>query len=398
MQRLKFPSRRRGFSFTEVLFAVVILGIGFIMVAGIFPVAIQQSKLTIDETTGAAIARGSVSYLQRAMTDNAGGTGATNCPPAQEGTLPATQYGIVQQLSYVLPNANASLVTALRGSQVLPEDPRYAFVGLYRRGGISTAPDSAAQLYVFAVQFTVGSVYNAAYDANTPTAAAPENNLMAHEVEVAVAHNVTALGGVDLIAFNTGCTDGANAAENRQLNYNVTGTNGTGAPVEGGYVVIAQDRLTGNNLGSLDGRIFKLGARRSDLDPDFRSYFPATLYNKLPSCQIFELDPSNNFVVDGGVDGIVKKYKNPTPPAADDVLGLGNSAGLSIDLPTSSTNSTLVTVQMTPTCSNTARAYVVGRSFADPRDPNAGNPLTDTKGFDGGSMVVGLYTTFVKIN
>ena len=33
----------RGFSFTEVLFAVMILGIGFIMVAAIFPVAIQQA-------------------------------------------------------------------------------------------------------------------------------------------------------------------------------------------------------------------------------------------------------------------------------------------------------------------------------------------------------------------
>jgi hypothetical protein len=30
------------------MFAVIILGIGFIMIAAIFPVAIQQSKLTVD--------------------------------------------------------------------------------------------------------------------------------------------------------------------------------------------------------------------------------------------------------------------------------------------------------------------------------------------------------------
>ena len=40
-----YPSslRHRGFSFTEVLFAVIILGIGFIMIAAIFPVALMQS-------------------------------------------------------------------------------------------------------------------------------------------------------------------------------------------------------------------------------------------------------------------------------------------------------------------------------------------------------------------
>ena len=33
------PLFRRGFTFTEVMFAVILLGIGFIMLAGMFPVA-----------------------------------------------------------------------------------------------------------------------------------------------------------------------------------------------------------------------------------------------------------------------------------------------------------------------------------------------------------------------
>src|ERR1700728_2071132 len=37
------PGRDGGFTFIEVLFAVILLGIGFTMIAGIFPVAIQQS-------------------------------------------------------------------------------------------------------------------------------------------------------------------------------------------------------------------------------------------------------------------------------------------------------------------------------------------------------------------
>src|SRR5437773_10279821 len=56
--------RRKGFSFAEVMFAVIVLGIGFIMIAAIFPVAIQQSKATNDETTAAATAKTQISTLQ----------------------------------------------------------------------------------------------------------------------------------------------------------------------------------------------------------------------------------------------------------------------------------------------------------------------------------------------
>src|SRR4051812_5408251 len=64
------PVRRRrrtdrsGFSFVEVLFAVIVLGIGFIMIAAVFPVAISQTKTTTEETNAAAIAREGVNYLQ----------------------------------------------------------------------------------------------------------------------------------------------------------------------------------------------------------------------------------------------------------------------------------------------------------------------------------------------
>ena len=55
---LQFPisSARRGFSIVEIMFAIMILGIGFIMVAAMFPVAIQQSQANVDQTTGRALA------------------------------------------------------------------------------------------------------------------------------------------------------------------------------------------------------------------------------------------------------------------------------------------------------------------------------------------------------
>src|SRR3954469_15114550 len=55
---------RPAYSFAEVLFAVAVLGIGFIMVAAIFPVAIQQTQLTLEETVGTATARNGMSYIQ----------------------------------------------------------------------------------------------------------------------------------------------------------------------------------------------------------------------------------------------------------------------------------------------------------------------------------------------
>src|SRR5438309_8931756 len=43
------PTRRHGFTFMEILFAVMILGIGFIMVAAMFPAALKQTQGNIEE-------------------------------------------------------------------------------------------------------------------------------------------------------------------------------------------------------------------------------------------------------------------------------------------------------------------------------------------------------------
>src|SRR3954463_6543668 len=48
---------RTAFSFTEILFAVMILGIGFIMVAAMFPVALQQTENSTSDTNAANMAR-----------------------------------------------------------------------------------------------------------------------------------------------------------------------------------------------------------------------------------------------------------------------------------------------------------------------------------------------------
>src|SRR5829696_3390380 len=63
------PLFRAGFTFTEVMFAVILLGIGFIMLAGMFPVAIQQTQTNVEESTGANVARAAAHYMEETLTE-----------------------------------------------------------------------------------------------------------------------------------------------------------------------------------------------------------------------------------------------------------------------------------------------------------------------------------------
>ena len=56
--------RHRGFTLTEVLMAVGILGVGLTMVASIFPVAVDQSRLSRDQTCAALCARSAAALLR----------------------------------------------------------------------------------------------------------------------------------------------------------------------------------------------------------------------------------------------------------------------------------------------------------------------------------------------
>src|SRR5690348_14150276 len=79
------PNRlmRRAFSFTEILFAVMILGIGFIMIAAVFPVAIKQTAQTGEESIGASVAREATATLTSLNNSNL-------MPPTVPQVIPAT--------------------------------------------------------------------------------------------------------------------------------------------------------------------------------------------------------------------------------------------------------------------------------------------------------------------
>src|SRR5439155_25661815 len=112
------PARngRRGFSFIEVLFAVMILGIGFIMIAGIFPVAISQTASSQEETIGAASVNGAVAALAKMPYPS---------------SLTANDQ-VIRLTDDATSSATAPTWKQLKGNQIL-QDPRYAWVPLLKR-------------------------------------------------------------------------------------------------------------------------------------------------------------------------------------------------------------------------------------------------------------------------
>jgi type II secretory pathway pseudopilin PulG len=138
-------ARRGGFTFVEVLFAVLLLGLGFIMIAGIFPVAMEQTTRTANETTGALVAQDAIREIQTVA-------------DKQNATFPL----IIQQNSYgpIFPIAitvtpfsqnspNDNTLTELSGSAYYPSDHRFGWVGFYRRPNIT---DPYAQVWVIVLQ------------------------------------------------------------------------------------------------------------------------------------------------------------------------------------------------------------------------------------------------------
>jgi hypothetical protein len=234
--RIEGTWRRRGFAFTEVLFAVMVLGIGFIMIAAMFPVTIQQTKLTLDESVGASMARGALAYLQTQATE-------ANFPVSAPTIVPGT-YGPVQVVSMPQAFTASALIkpgwVATRGNYINPSDPRTAWVPLYLRGFTASGdPSPYAQVFIIAVKarnkpsYVASDVYPGA---DTPT---PWAVLEPRRVAVNLTYDALSLRGRMTI---------------------LAGGNAYAAP--GAYVIIANDQNSNpprNITGQSTGRIYRLG-------------------------------------------------------------------------------------------------------------------------------------------
>lgn len=197
------PRRHRGFTFTEVLFAVMLLGVGFIMLAGIFPVAIRQAQSSVEQTNAAAIARLAADTLR---------------PLATLETLPVTGNEVRQ-----LPPRRE----LLRGC-VLTQDRRFAWTALYRR----RANTNYAELIIL-----VARVRGADQFATLPFV----TGQITEQAAVEATFNWDGVNGVSTVNF----------------------IDEDGAAVEDGYVVCATPDLGDPSIVAHVGNVYRLGFRQS---------------------------------------------------------------------------------------------------------------------------------------
>jgi prepilin-type N-terminal cleavage/methylation domain-containing protein len=328
--------RRRGFSFTEVLFAVIILGIGFIMVAAIFPAAIQQGKLTNDETNAAAIARGAFNAIDQLPnssslfvgTSATSGVGTVSVGRVYSFRNPQPSSFSPKQLPSPgdpFPRPQDELWSAIGGNYLLQSDPRFAWIGLYRRDGDydrgtgKTVNGSGyAQVFVVPVQVQNRSQFDRSDYYASPAPASPAlYNLQARPVTIKVWDKYQGLE-TDMIGFDT---SGSGSSPEKQ---------DVAAVAEGAYVIVSDDNLAAPNTGALNGNIYRVGNRRSEFDntADF------------PNHDVWELQPGNDYSPTGGL----------------------------------------------PQHVDSAAAFVIGRSY---------NANTGT--FEGAAQDISIYTTFIQL-
>jgi type II secretory pathway pseudopilin PulG len=270
-------SRRRraaapaGFSFVEVLFAVMILGIGFIMVAAIFPMAIQQTHTASDESVSASVAWNALNVIQSKFSDAELPPVGAPSPYLQHGlpgvlrsfrdpqakgvaTLTGGQYagrdkyttpkggGVVDtdpknQITYAQPSDY--LWNRVKGESVVVDDRRFAWVGFYRRHllpGTLGDPAPYAQVVIVVARARESSAYGTR-DVTEKALA----NLQPRPVRFYLTTDGTGPKVEQLVTFTNG-----DASEK-------------GAVAEGAYLVVAHDKLFGDAQGVMNCAVFRIG-------------------------------------------------------------------------------------------------------------------------------------------
>jgi len=227
---------RRGFTFTEILFSVLILGIGFILIAAIFPVALRQTQSTAEETVAATIAKGGVSYLVKYNTQANWYTPST--ATNSDGLVHA--IGPVAVPSEPVPT-NTTLWPLISGNLILPSDSRYAWIPMYRQGQDPTAsPANSKPLpYIQVIVVGVQARNRSFYDSND--LATRTNSMVTLEARPVLA------------TFSQA---------NEQVTFTaVSGDDNTTCISDSAFVVVAND----TNAGVTNGWIYRLSTNAGGL-------------------------------------------------------------------------------------------------------------------------------------
>ena len=349
---------------------MIILGVGFIMIAAVFPVAIKQSKSTADETSTAAFAGNGAAVLNDIATDADMSIQKFNPP-----NIP----GIIARYSHALVIGAAEIPA----TQTLPYSGSAIRGKHYTRrpirvtpGSLLTAPTtrqpntqsavSCTGHVMVCVQSTLRPTFtDADIRPNPPTLASWNspawNNLRPRPVTIEIANGDDNLGNPDLIGFSDSSTIGA---------IGVPAGLFPQAVAEGSYVIVRADIDTTHPAGRLTGKVYRVGAHRPDLEV-------ASAASKIPSVYYSQTSWQQQFDKSGNFTGM--RISMNSPPGNDfqyipaDLSMAGWNEIGDVEKP--------------------IEAWVVGRSIAI--DPKTGQPDDISQGFDGPAMDVGMYSTFV---
>lgn len=390
---------RRGFSFTEILFAVMILGIGFIMVAAIFPVAMQQTAQSGDEVVAASISKEATDSLTSVANNfiMPPTIPASQLPPPKPNpgestprpeetralpsfpqlgqhvngqvwsfhddrahnwtTLPSISPGIIWTDLYQI----NSMWNSVNQNLILPSDRRYAWVAMYRRDGHWV--QSAATI-IPPANATYVKQYNGIN--GTPSAATfayiePDPYIQLIVIAVQVRNSSAYDPTVDLQRSQNQPNQPAtlepkllaasfivnpnNGVPVIQFD-NSSGANETDRLGPGAFAVISDDGIASTPseatlsqfAGQFNGHIYRLGNYRPDLNA--------------PNTATYELAP--------GYDVF------PDPRFGANIASLVN-----------------------------VKVFVVGRGYANHNDPNNGGSILQ---FDGAVQDIAAYTTLIYAN
>jgi type II secretory pathway pseudopilin PulG len=319
----RLKQRRRGFSFTEVMFAVILLGLGFIMVAAIFPVAIRQSQANMEDTAGVSIGKAAAAVVtqQGLFVDPA-------TPPLD---LPATQAA--PGAPVLVNRFDATVLVAfnkMAGNLINQADPRYAWVPVAYRRPVNAAgmPAKHAEIFVLAVQARNRPIYDG-NDVAGFTFITKQVSFYLTEMDTA---------GADLLTF----TDNPGT-----LNH----TADVAAAGEGTYVLVGNDQLPAGapGAGIPNGRFYRLGAKRTDLGPG-----------------VWELAPGSEMTV-------------TRTPGPDGIVGNADDTEQCENIPARALSPT------PPTSGAPAIGFIVGRGYVNPTvaPPPPPAPIPDSM-LDGG--------------
>lgn len=344
---------------------MMILGLGFIMVAAMFPVAIRQTQETVLETTGASVAKSGASYMNRwgnwILTP---GNATANTSPFYTWNFPPTNGKVMSYGTFVqgvgstpftalpvTPTSGsaggvgvANFWQTLSGNLILSTDARYAWVPFYSRSVVNNVNASNAQVTIIAVQCRNTSTFTN-YDLEPIVSGATTMppNLQGRQLLATFTDNRAASPPTpDTVQFYA---DGAGSGPTG-LTFSAPYAPSTfvGAIAEGTFVIVADDTTVNNTSArpfSCDGYVYRVGN-------------PALNASGTPT-GAWELMPSNDL---------------RTSPS----LLVGGVSTL---------------VEPVGTATTTVRVFVVGRGY--------NNPANGDTTFAGPAMDIEAFSTFIKV-